>query len=76
MCCIEYTLPSAQRLRCSTYTLIFAEVYSLLHYVIKFSVTYGRSVVFSGDSAFLCHDITEILLKVVLKHHNPFISQI
>jgi hypothetical protein len=29
-------------------------------------VTCGRSVVFSGYSGFICHDITEILLKVSL----------
>ena len=49
------------------------EVYSILHYVIKLSVTCGRSVVFSGYSGPVssinktdCHDITEILLKVAL----------
>ena len=30
------------------------------------SVTYDRSVIFSGYFGFLCHDITEILLKVTL----------
>ena len=39
------------------------------HYVIKLSVTFGRSVVFSGYSGFL-HDITEILLKVALNTIN------
>jgi len=38
---------------------VHGEVYSL-------SVTCGRSVIFSGYSGFLRHDITEILLKVAL----------
>jgi len=46
-------------------------MYSIQQYVIKFTVTCGRSVVFSGYSGFLHnktdrHNITEILLKVVL----------
>ena len=38
------------------------------------SVTCDRSVVFSGYSGFLRHDITEILLKVVLNTINPNIT--
>ena len=38
------------------------EVYSIQHYVIKFV----RSMVFSGYSGFLHHDITEILLKLAI----------
>ena len=46
------------------------------HYVISLSVTWSRSVVFSGYSGFLtnkteCHDITEILLKVSLNTIKP-----
>ena len=35
-------------------------------YVINLSVTSDRSVVFSGGSGFLRHDIAELLLKVAL----------
>jgi hypothetical protein len=48
-----------------------------IHMKKKGSVTYDRSVVFSGYSGFPhpkkkndCHDITEILLKVVLNTMN------
>ena len=34
-------------------------------------MTYGRSVVFSGYSDFLHHDITEISVKVALNIINP-----
>jgi hypothetical protein len=44
-------------------------------FLFKFmSVTCDRSVVFSGYSGFLRHDITEILLKVVLNTINPNIT--
>ena len=49
------------------------EVYSIQNYVIKLvvtlSVTYGRLVVFSTNKTYH-HDITEILLKVVLNTIN------
>ena len=46
--------------------LDLVEVYLIQHYMIKsLSVTYDRSVVFSGY-----YDITEILLKVALKTIN------
>jgi hypothetical protein len=52
------------------------EVYSIQHCVIKFVMIWGRSVVFSGAAISSTnktdlHHITEILLKVALKHHNP-----
>jgi hypothetical protein len=48
------------------------EVYSIQHYVISLLVTCDRSVVFSGYSSTNktdCHNITEILLKVVKQSH-------
>jgi hypothetical protein len=52
---------------------ILGEVYSIQLYVIKFSLTCNRSVVFSFSPGILVsstdktdHDITEILLKVAL----------
>ena len=51
------------------------EVYPIQHYVIKFVTHFvngfslGTPV--SSTNKTNCHDITEILLKVVLKHHNP-----
>jgi hypothetical protein len=50
---------------------VHGEVYSIKH----LSVTCNRSVVFSGYSGFStnktdCHNITEILLKVVLNTIN------
>jgi len=51
-------------------------VYSIQHYMIKF-VTNLRQVWFSPGTPVSTtnkidrHDITEILLKVTLKHHNP-----
>ena len=48
-------------------------VYSIQHYMIKF-VTNLRQVWFtpvSPTNKIDRHDITEILLKVTLKHHNP-----
>jgi hypothetical protein len=42
--------------RCTWYNIMWSSL----------SVTCDRSVVFSGDR----HDITEILLKLVLRHHN------
>ena len=53
---------------------VHGEVCLIQHYVINLSVTCGRSVIFSGYS---CtnktdrHDITDILLKMALKHNKP-----
>ena len=42
---------------------VHGEVYSIQHYVVKFVSDMVGGV--------LRHDITELLLKVVLKHHKP-----
>jgi hypothetical protein len=53
------------------------EVYSIQHYVKKFSVTCGRSVILSSGTLVSStnktdrHDITEIVLKVALSLINP-----
>ena len=44
-------------------------MWGIQHYVIKLFRDLRQ--VFSGYSCFLCHNITKILLKVVLKHHKP-----
>ena len=48
-----------------------ARCFSIQHYVKKFVSDFGRSVVFSRYSGFLHHDITEILLEVILNTNNP-----
>jgi hypothetical protein len=44
-------------------------------YVINFSMTYGRWFSWGTPISTInktdFHDITELLLKVVVKHHNP-----
>ena len=65
------------------------EVYSIQYYVIKFSMTYDRSVFFSGTPVSSTnktnhHNITETLLKVAMtapevlgniSHSNELFSQ-
>ena len=56
------------------------EAYSTQLYVVKFSVTCGRSMVFSSTPVSSTgksdrHDITEIILKKsVVKHHNSIFA--
>jgi hypothetical protein len=59
------------------YQTAHGEVYSIQHYVIKFVIHlrqvcgfYPGSLI-SSTSKTDCNDITEILLKVALKHHKP-----
>ena len=63
--------------------LVHCEVYSIQHYVIKLSVTWDRSVVFSMYSVSSInktdsHDITKILLTEALDiiNHKPTIVSI
>ena len=49
---------------------VHGEVYSIQHYVKKFVSDLRLVGGFSGYSSFLHHDITEILLKVVLNTIN------
>ena len=57
--------------------LAHGEVYSIQHYVIKFFSCLRQvggiflALPVSSINKTDCHDITEILLKVALKHHKP-----
>jgi hypothetical protein len=72
---LEQSVPITTKVVSSNPT--FGEVYSIQHYAIKF-VSNLRQVgsflpgtLVSSTHKTDCHDITEILLKVALKHHNP-----